>query len=166
MWNLLSFCFKCKVLVLFTLLLTICSRDNFFSQNFHLHSLVVISMIYPWVQSLPFFTMMCAERKLWIIFLKKLGASSKKMWCKNPSICNIIKNQNCFAVPRPWQFIGQCFKEVMSVWEMPPSETFGHMSKSTDLFHACAQVTERFLSFCSNWNPSESQALFFLKIPE
>lgn len=153
MWNLLSFCFKCKVLVLFALLLTICSRDNFFSQNFHLYSLVVIYMIYPWVPSLPFFIVMCSERKLWIIFLKKLGVSSKKMFCKNPSICNIIKNQNS-ALLSQWQFIGQYFKEVTTVWEMSPSGTFGCMSKSTDLFHACAQV-----------HTEMSVGLLFLKIP-
>lgn len=140
MWNLLSFCYKCKVL-LFTLLLTICPRDNFFSQNFHLYSLVVIYMIYPWDPSLPFFIVMCSERNLWIIFLKKLGASSQKMFCKNPVICNIIKNQNSALLSQDQdRFIGQCFKEVMTVWEMSPSGTIGHMSKSRDLFHACAQV--------------------------
>lgn len=44
---------------------------------------------------------MCSERKLWIISLKKLGASSKKMFSMNPIIHNIIKKTKfCFAVPR------------------------------------------------------------------
>lgn len=94
MWNLLSFCYKHKVLVLFDLLLRICLRVNYFNQVFPF--VFTSSYIYciPMGPISPVMIVMCPKRKLCVIFLKKLGSSSKKMFCTNPIIRSIIRNQN------------------------------------------------------------------------